>query len=756
MDTGLLYEPITNADDANDDLEREQSIIYADGECEEGEGGEDEEELGQSEPTSSVEYDEDFENLVMLLMKDRDRINVNQAALNIAYTIINAGLIALPFTAYHAGIPLYIAIVLTMSVISCYVAVMVIAMANEKRVRTLEDLAEVVGGPKFFLLVCGFQILFSFSMMSITLNVWADVMSDLFARNSLDFYLLSTRRGQVLIGSALILPLCLFKHSMISLRWTAYLTVTAVSCCLIAVVLAYFFKEGVGTTVQDVMQPKSEWWTVMYVIVFCYSYNQRVFAVYRCLSSHKTQSRMHRWKKAVARAGTGVTTLYILFGVSGYLSMARKGIDVNNFNYFLDNQGEDVILYDIARVVVVSSLLLTIPVDCLIASTTWRRLYRRYLLMTYELNDTKVDDTERDDIPQPQQQHQPKEEENFLSTNGTVERTTNSQDMPARDNIGSVATSHDAVDILTENQRRSSQSMSIEREVGLRNSANSNSNSNNINNTGTATTGGAVPVNVGSSSGGGEAHTGSISVTANNASSSNNSNGERAQSTATTCASSVTTVPHRIPSKDEMASILRANSLEQATKQDSEHIGSGGLNNSWLSNYSFDPFEDHSNSLRRGGKGTTGGHQLQRQDRFALRSDSYGGYLYRGAPSFPAADDEALRGPCFYLTHGRGTPLLLWALCVLTSFAVDHWMYLAASIGTFSTTMLVFIFPTMFYFRMTLKTDYQAIPLPVCGLLPNRAYMSTIQLLGIAILLCDVLAVVYFPATGAHIIRNQT
>ena len=224
---------------------------------EDNENDDDELDQRNSDPALSVEYDEEFENLVNTLMHDRDYITVNQAALNITYTIINAGLIAIPFTAYNAGIPLFVAVVTAMSLISSYVAVMVINMANQKRVRTLEDLAEVCGGPRFFLCVCAFQILFSFSMMCVTLNVWADVMSDVFSTNSSHMHaaepftrLLAARRGQVLIGAAIVLPLCIFKRSMISLRWTAYLTVCAVGFCLFSVVIAYF-SDGDGPSVGE-------------------------------------------------------------------------------------------------------------------------------------------------------------------------------------------------------------------------------------------------------------------------------------------------------------------------------------------------------------------------------------------------------------------------------------------------------------------------------------------------------------------------
>ncbi|KAJ1414027.1 hypothetical protein B484DRAFT_435059, partial [Ochromonadaceae sp. CCMP2298] len=114
--------------------------------------------------------------------------------------------------------------------------------------------------------------------------------------------------------------------------------------------------------------------------------------------------------------------------------------------------------------------------------------------------------------------------------------------------------------------------------------------------------------------------------------------------------------------------------------------------------------------------------------------------------SFPEA-------PSLCGSGGSGTPLLLWGLCVLLSLAVSHWMYLAC-LGTFCTALLQFIFPSMFYFRMNLKSDYQAIP--CCGIIPNRFYMCCVQLIGIAILLCDVVAFVYFPAVHANIIRNES
>jgi hypothetical protein len=158
----------------------------------------------------------------------------------------------------------------------------------------------------------------------------------------------------------------------------------------------------------------------------------------------------------------------------------------------------------------------------------------------------------------------------------------------------------------------------------------------------------------------------------------------------------------------------------QDAEFDAEIEGGNALDNSWLSNNSL------LCDLGRQGRGLSGPNGVEKGHR-----------AYRST------------------WHTRQVPLLLWGLCTLTCFGVTHWMYIAATVGTFATTMLLFIFPTMFYFRMTLASDYSATPL--CGrLVPNALYMGIIQALGIVILLCDILAVVYLPITGAHIIEHET
>jgi sodium-coupled neutral amino acid transporter 11 len=306
---------------------------------------------GYEGSTSSYEFDEEFEMLVKAYMRDMNYTSLNQAALNVVYSLMNAGLVALPFVVQEAGIPLFIVVFIVMAILSAYTSIIVIKMANEKRVRTLEDLADCAFGLKGFFLVSICQIIFSFSLMCITMDIWADIMSDVFTEIHYGGWFLQNRIGQVIFGGCLVLPFCLLKKSMSSLRWTSYITVFAAVFALMAVVATYVTDNRISdniftnTSAKEVAQPKTEWWSVIYIALFCYSCNQKVFIIYSSLRRRSAE----RWKKATFRANTTVTLIYIVFGISGYLSKQRKDIHLGSFNFFMDNSDERKEVFDPAR-----------------------------------------------------------------------------------------------------------------------------------------------------------------------------------------------------------------------------------------------------------------------------------------------------------------------------------------------------------------------------------------------------------------------
>lgn len=327
-----------------------EDIYYGDGDEElDGNNHYDDE---HASPVTSEDYDAELEMLVNAYLRDMNYTTVNQAAFNVAYSTINAGLIALPFVAQEAGIPMFVGVMIIVSIISGYTSSMVIAMANEQKVRTLEDLAECAFGVRGFFVVSIFQILFSFSLICITLDVWADIMSDVFNELSvIHSFWLETHRGQILLGSLLIFPLCLYKTSLSKMKWTSYVTVFAVISALLAVVATYFTDKNISNNIfsqsnaNELVSPKTEWWAIVFIAVFCFSCNQKTLIIYGSLRRRSTD----RWNIALNRANIVVTILYLLFGITGFISKVRKDLTLDNFNFFLDNSDENKNVYDPAR-----------------------------------------------------------------------------------------------------------------------------------------------------------------------------------------------------------------------------------------------------------------------------------------------------------------------------------------------------------------------------------------------------------------------
>jgi sodium-coupled neutral amino acid transporter 5 len=88
-----------------------------------------------------------------------------QAALNLVYSMINAGFVCLPFAAIHMGFPFFGGIILFMTIISGYTSCILVEMADDKSVRTFEELGEKAFGTKGYLAVCFMEILYSFILM---------------------------------------------------------------------------------------------------------------------------------------------------------------------------------------------------------------------------------------------------------------------------------------------------------------------------------------------------------------------------------------------------------------------------------------------------------------------------------------------------------------------------------------------------------------------------------------------------------------
>lgn len=85
---------------------------------------------------------------------------------------------------------------------------------------------------------------------------------------------------------------------------------------------------------------------------------------------------------------------------------------------------------------------------------------------------------------------------------------------------------------------------------------------------------------------------------------------------------------------------------------------------------------------------------------------------------------------------------ILWSLSLLVCLFIDNWLYVAGTIGTLTTAVLVFILPSIIYFKLGLGRDYQAIP--ICGIIRNYLYMWCVLVLGVLLLLGNTIIIVLF------------
>jgi amino acid permease len=118
-----------------------------------------------TDPRASVEEEEEFEELVQSFMRDTHYTSTKQAAFNIMYAIINAGLVILPFAANCSGAALFAVLICLASALSGYTSVMLVRMANDLQVRRYEDLGERAFGINGYYGISILQIAFALLTM---------------------------------------------------------------------------------------------------------------------------------------------------------------------------------------------------------------------------------------------------------------------------------------------------------------------------------------------------------------------------------------------------------------------------------------------------------------------------------------------------------------------------------------------------------------------------------------------------------------
>lgn len=120
-------------------------------------------------PTDDMNADESthFEELVQTYMHDVHYTTIVQTGMNLAYSMINVGIVGLPFCAYEAGIPLFVVSVVMFTFLSAYISSLLVEMAEDERVRSLEALSERAFGARGYFLTGVVQLVFSFTIICV-------------------------------------------------------------------------------------------------------------------------------------------------------------------------------------------------------------------------------------------------------------------------------------------------------------------------------------------------------------------------------------------------------------------------------------------------------------------------------------------------------------------------------------------------------------------------------------------------------------
>jgi hypothetical protein len=348
----------------------------------------------------------EFDILVNAYMKDMSRASSKQSSVNLAYSAMNAGIVALPHACRVLGIPLFVGIIVINALVAYYLSNTVVKMAEDHSLPTLEDLGGKAFGKTGFVAMCCAQILFCTALMIGSFLIWGDTIPAVIYDNfdtdlGQIFFNVESKEddeesrdgsathgsywqtnmcldcmGITIIGALLVLPMC-FQASMASLAWCSRLSVMAMVGGMMAVTVAIGAQfQGIDhTALRHSMSPNVNWWwTGVISINFCFfPIMQRALFVYSSLARRSPR----RWEKATRRTLSTITIIFLIFGILG--SYVDKCSEYINFFHEQPPHGDGVVqgTIDIFRCLVAIALLLTAPVHSLVAITCGRRLLRR-------------------------------------------------------------------------------------------------------------------------------------------------------------------------------------------------------------------------------------------------------------------------------------------------------------------------------------------------------------------------------------------
>jgi hypothetical protein len=524
----------------------------------------------------------------------------------------------------------------------------------------------------------------------------------------------------------------------------------------------------------------------------------------------------------VKRSHIIIAILYSIFGVFGFLSKLETG-DKLGFNYFTSTStmmSTDLVLYDISRCILAFSLLLTYPVDCLVAVSTFRHIFRRYIRhlnkcsnLQGRFKDSGSDKTDNTD--------------NEISIHNSISTNISSRKIPIRNILDSPFDDNSCMHLENGFSRYSQtssytantssyQSSHIRRSVSGSEGGGSSSlksdgrgryervsdlKDNRLVNNDLDHHNGDHPNKTLSNDSINKANNDSIkTISISNLASLEEVNNENCSG------HSINSVQFNLQSdSSEVNSITSSLSRSSISSSNRSNSRNGSLMHSVdgsVTNDEWRRFDDEllkREELEKENKdkklkqimqiraakniakqaleygddwiGPTTDEMIKLLNSERLKSIDQGSH-YEDEDEDDDDDDGSVEDSVDFenrvtsrlssignLDHAAtgvvmdptkqycmmtdGIPgVFFWSLGLLITFIVgEKWILFAASVGTFATALLVFVIPSMLYFRLGISEDYQVTPM--FGYIPNRVYMLMIQFIGVCCLLGEIFLLLY-------------
>lgn len=257
-----------------------------------------------TQPRLSLSGGEHFERLVQAYIHDARYTTTAQATCNVIYSVVNAGMVMLPYAAGASGVGLFVVCVVFSCLLSGYTSVMLVKMAHDRAVHSCEELGELAFGPKGYYILAVMQMCFSSLIIIMlvhlfdifvarscvnhcvcvcrTLNVFGDIIRDFIesmGRDQMNGWLhyLTKRTTTIIIGAALVLPRC-FSASMSRLWMNSLVTLCALSVVMVAIVFVFLSAhEAEQDTDRSHVNPfrvTPQWWLTPGITLFAVSHQQ--------------------------------------------------------------------------------------------------------------------------------------------------------------------------------------------------------------------------------------------------------------------------------------------------------------------------------------------------------------------------------------------------------------------------------------------------------------------------------------------------